>query len=172
MSTEGHRIVGWVLLIAWTATLGLLIPLPPTVIQESRVYFEEKMKIENEKKSPSTLSKKDIDRYISFNSSRIWLEWSLKLLLCLVGLTGALLALQRWKRWDLVVFCTSILYLSVWLVRQGTLPEPFIEAYLSYANALLDSGELGLILRFVLYSFLLPVFHLTIIANVLLERNG
>lgn len=173
MESKAHTIIGWLVLIAWGVTLGMLSPVPPTVIEELRITYENQVKKESkggQESSPATIAKNEIDRQVSFITKRIWFEWLLKLSLLLVGIAGALMTLSRRSHWALVVLCTSFLYLAVWVIYQATLAEPFLEAYLAYANALLNSGEWFLTVRFFVYSLLLPLFHFAIIAYLFLYR--
>lgn len=173
METKTPKVIGWLLLLAWGAALGWLTPTPPTTIDDLRLsYYSKTEEVSKDGKtdSPSAISRSDIERFISFNTKRIWFEWMLKLSLLLAGIAGAIMTLLKRNHWAFVVISTSIIYLGVWIIRHATLAEPFIEAYLTYANGMMNSGVWSLLIQLFLYQLLLPLFHFLIVIYLFLYR--
>jgi len=173
METNVRKVIGWLLLIAWVFGLAWLSPTPPTVIEGLRISYQHKPGVELDdatKKSDPAITKSDIERFINFNSKKIWFEWTLKLLLVLAGIAGAVMTLVGRRYWALVVLCTSLLFVVLWVIRQATFADPFIEAYLTYANAVLNGDDWGLIARFGFGSLFLPLLHLVVITYLFYYR--
>lgn len=113
------------------------------------------------------LEEHEIDEFIEFNTEKVWFGWGLNFLILAAGILAAAMMFAGRRLWPLYVICTSVFYLTFWVMKQNLILDPFVEGYLTYANAVLNNDGIFLILEFFLHYLVLPIFHFVLITYLL-----
>jgi hypothetical protein len=167
-----HRVfrnrLGLAILLAWIAAAAILFPLPSSSIHRLEQQYIKSAR-DNTRLSQQELERAlqdEIPRQVQFISSRVWLEWTVKLFYVAVGIVVGLMALFRTQGWGLAAGVMSSIFLAALTLTYTSFEQPPFEAWLSWANAVLHSGSYSSIVALLLLQFVLPLFHVFILGYV------
>lgn len=171
--------LGILIVISWMLMVSEIWPLPSESLLRLGQGFAATTATQPEIGKPNVpnnsastgVTQKDIDRQLDFVRPKIWIAWSIKLLLILAGLSAGVMAVLSFNGWIVMTLSTSIIYLIGYALRVEMLGRPIIDSYLSWANVVVNGVPLTGVIQFFVATLLLPVFHLWLVIYITNART-
>lgn len=175
-SLRGLNWLGISLIVAWLPTVSFLVPLPTTSIEALRSYSGQFPQVVTEpgQINPGTLNNEQqriqTERQVDFDSTKIWVEWSMKLLFAVLGIGSAIAATLRWSFWGGFVTLMAVAYLGMYVMQFQYVQDAAPEAWTTAAQISLESGRLSLVVSFFWNNLIQPAYFFAIAIYMLYYR--
>lgn len=109
------------LLLTWLFNCAWLFPMPWATLSDYRAELEQNnLSASMDAGEPNqALKEHEIDEFIEFNTEKVWFSWGLNFLILAAGIFAAAMMFAGRRLWPLYVLCTSVLYLTFWVLKQN-----------------------------------------------------